>query len=105
MLSLGKRRDQENRLKSHKDIRGKSQKHYPRELSEVKKIFNALWKQAESVMSNKPRGTGKKKTEMTLNLAGARMLMTLTKVSSVNCGKINWQELNRLGGENWEPEV
>ena len=57
------------------------------------------------MMSNKPEGTGKKKTEMTLNLAGGTTLMTLTKVSSVNCGKINWQELNRLGGENWEPEV
>jgi len=41
------------------------------------------------MMSNKPEGTGKKKTEMTLNLAGGRTLMTLTKVSSVNCGKIN----------------
>lgn len=41
------------------------------------------------MMSNKPEGIGKKKTETTLNSAGGRTSMTLTKVSSVNCGKIN----------------
>ena len=43
-----------------------------------------------------------KDTEITLNLARERTLMTLTKMSSVNRWGENWQKLGRIWGENVE---